>query len=179
MNGFRALGAVSVSAPVGICVAHAVLSRVIRYWGRRSFPPQFVALGAAAIVLIAVTWVSWSTALRYVCESRLDVFCGITYVLLTYGGFSWCYFNVLNASETSLHVHIMTSLLIEGGVSAKELSRKYSAKDMIESRIERMIALGQLMERDGCFVLRSRTLVVVGRVINGWRKILRLRLSPG
>jgi hypothetical protein len=128
--------------------------------------------------VIPVVWVSWSMAFRYISESRLDVYCGIIYVLLTYGGFSFCYFNVLNASETSLHVHIMTELLIEGSISVEDLSRNYGAEDMIDTRIERMIALGQLSESGGYFVVNRRTLVVVGRVINNWRRILRLPLSP-
>src|SRR3954468_19837483 len=105
-----------IAAPIGICLANAVACRVLRIIGFDAAPPQFVTLGAAAIGIVPVLWLSWNLALRETCVGPMSVFCGITYVLLTYGGFSFCYFQVLNASETSLHVHIMMKLLIEGGI---------------------------------------------------------------
>src|SRR6266496_1717221 len=123
MESYLTLGAVMITAPVGICLANAVASRCCRFIGSDTVPPQFITLGAAAIGIVPVLWLSWSLALREISSAPLDILCGITYVLLTYGGFSFCYFHVLNASETSLHVHIMMRLLIEGGISGKELSR--------------------------------------------------------
>jgi len=99
-------------------------------------------------------------------------------VLIAYNGFGFCYFHVLNASETSLSVHIIMELLVEGKFTSGELTRRYSATQMIATRIERMITLGQLREKDGYFVSSNSTLVIAGKLMNLCRTTLGMPLIP-
>jgi hypothetical protein len=78
-----------------------------------------------------------------------------------------------------LHVNILMRLLVGGEMRPEELARIYGVKDMISARIDRMIALGQLEEKGGRYFLCNKSLIVVGRTINIWRRILGLPLSPG
>jgi hypothetical protein len=128
---------------------------------------------------VPVAWLSWVIAFEKSSSGELGVFCGICYVLLTYNALAFCYLNFLNASETSLHVHILMTLLLEGSIPFDDLTKRYGAREMIGARIERMIAFGQIKEVDGFFVLTGRAhLVTVGKLINQWRRVLRLPLSP-
>jgi len=133
-----------------------------------------VAIGNGPII-----WASWVGALRGLDGSPWELACGIAYVVLTYNMLGFCYLSVLNASETSLHVHILMMLWREVRIASAQLTQKYSAQEMISVRVDRMISLGQLKKDGEHFVLASRALVLTGQVLNGWRRILGLPLSPG
>jgi hypothetical protein len=178
MTDYLALGVILVCAPVGLLLLHAVVSRGLRRFGNTSVPPQFVVLCTAVAGNIPVLYVAWEAVLKNYLGQPLDVLCGLMYVVLTYNCCCYLYFGILNLSETSLHVNILIRLLIEDGMAEQELSRLYGVKEMISARIERMIALGQLKEKDDRYFLGNGTLVLIGRLINIWRRILSLPLSP-
>jgi hypothetical protein len=178
MTGNLALAGILVCAPVGLFVVNAIVSRALRYCGKASVPPQFVSLCTALAGNLPVLYFAWGAALKNLAGHPLDLFCGLAYVVLTYNCCCYLYFCILNLSETSLHVNILMRLLISGGTRQEELAGIYGVKDMIGARIDRMIALGQLKEQDGRYVTGNRTLVLIGRVVNIWRRILSLPLSP-
>ncbi len=179
MKNSTALAAILTGAPVGLFVAHAVVSRILRYCGYGSVPPQVVGLATAAAGNLPVVFLAWEAALKSSAGNSIDAFYGIAYVLLTYNACCYGYFCVLNLSETSLHVNILMRLLTGGGTRPEQLAHMYGVEEMISARIDRMIALGQLQEKGGRYFLGNGTLVLVGRVINLWRRILRLPLAPG
>jgi hypothetical protein len=158
---------------------HAALSRAVRYFGHASAPPQTVALGAIVVGNIPVAYLAWHFALKNLAGNLPELLSGFVYVLLTYNACCFCYLNALNVTETSLHVNILMRLLVGGEMRPEELARIYGVKDMISARIDRMIALGQLEEKGGRYFLCNKSLIVVGRTINIWRRILGLPLSPG
>jgi len=178
MTGPIALTVILVVSPIGLLVGQAILSRLLRATGA-DVAPQLVALGTILIGNGVVGFLAWGFCLGTSCSGRLEMLCGLIYTLLVYNALCFCYLNVLNASETSLHVHIIMTVLLEGNVRPENLAAKYGAKEMIASRIDRMIALGQISERDGRFVLdKGALLVTIGKGINVLRRTLRLPLSP-
>jgi hypothetical protein len=125
---------------------------------------------------IPVMYLAWKLVLQ--SFPLVDMLGGAAYVLLTYNACCFCYFWLLNVTETSLHVNILMRLLAGGGASPQELASRYSVQDMIDARIERMQSLGQLEERDGRYFLGDRTFLYVGSVYDRWRKILGMPLNP-
>jgi hypothetical protein len=173
------LAAILIGALVSLVMLHAIVSRAVRLLGYESIPPQTVALGTILVGNTFAAYLAWEVVLSNLGGNVLEILCGFIYVLLTYNAYCFCYFNTLNLSETSLHVNILMRLLVRNGMPTEELKSIYGVKDMISARIDRMVALGQLKEKDGRFFLRNDALVIIGRAINTWRKILGLPLSPG
>jgi hypothetical protein len=178
MNGSVALAAILISAPVGLFLLHALVSRIVRYCGYRSAAPQIVAACTAGLGNVPVVYLAWEMALKNVAANPLEVICGLAYVLLTYNACCFGYLCFLNLSETSLHVNILMRLLVGGGMPPEELARIYGVEEMIGARIDRMVAMGQLTQQEDRYFLGNRTLVLVGRVLNTCRRILGLPLSP-
>lgn len=166
-----------LGSTLGICIVHAVLTRVLRFIGR-SIAPQLVVLTAILLGNIPIVWLAFNLVFREFAGNFSDIACGITYVVLTYNALGFCYFCVLNLSEGSLHVHILMDLLLSGRMQKDELDARYDVNTMINARVERMIALGQLRGQNGLFVVNNRGLLTVGRVLHIWRKLLKLPLSP-
>ena len=179
MTGYPALAMILIGAPVGVCIVHAIASRTIRYFGYGSVPPQSFALFTSILGNVPVLYLAWEAVPNGLLGNPLEIICGLAYVLVTYNTSCFLYFNLVNLTETSLHVNILMRLLVGGGTRPEELSRIYGVKDMISARIDRMIALGQLREKDERYFLCNSTLVIIGRAVNTWRKILGLPLSPG
>jgi hypothetical protein len=178
MTAYVRLLLLLIASPVAMYVAHIFVSRMVRYL-RSNVAPQIVALCIILIGNIPVVWFAWELALKQVCSGSIDCACAVAYVLLTYNALAFWYLQLLNVSETSLRVHILMELLVEGPIPAVALWKRYSANEMIATRIERMIALGQLTERKGRYVLTSSTvLVTIGRLIHYWRLLLAMPVRP-
>jgi hypothetical protein len=175
---YLALAAIVVCAPIGLFLAHAAASRIARWFGHSAIAPQTVAALTVMVGNIPVAYVTWAAVLKHLEAGVIEVLCGLAYVLLTYNACAFCYLNALNVTETSLHVNILMRIFASGGMALDELTRIYGVRDMISARVHRMIALGQLTEKDGRYFLNNKSLVLVGRVINVWRVILGLPLSP-
>jgi hypothetical protein len=172
------LALIVILAPVGLFVLHAIVSRLVRYGAHGSVAAQTVTVGSIALGNLPLAFVTWELVLKHSTGGLFDALCGFAYVLATYNACCFCYLNVLNVSETSLHVNILMRLLTGGGMKLDDLGKIYGVREMINARIDRMTSLGQLLERDGRYYLNNTTLVRVGRVINAWRRVLRLPLTP-
>jgi hypothetical protein len=166
-----------VASPLAICAIHAVLTRLFAILGR-SVAPQIVALGTVLLGNIPMMWFAWRVVFREFAGDLAAIACGVALVACTYNALGFCYFCLLNLSETSLHVHILIELLLLGPVRPEELAMRYGVSDMMNARVERMIALGQIRSQNGLFVVNSRGLLRVGRIIHFWRKLLGLPLRP-
>jgi hypothetical protein len=168
---------VLMASPLAICVSHAVLTRLFAAIGR-SVAPQIVVLGTVILGNIPMMWFAWSVVFRKFAGDLVAIACGVALVSCTYNALGFCYFCLLNLSETSLHVHILMELLLFGPVRAEDLAIRYGVNDMMNARVERMIALGQIRSQNGLFVVNSRGLLSVGRIIHLWRRLLALPLRP-
>jgi len=167
-----------LASPLAICLVQALFSRLFRLLGLR-VAPQILVLGIVAIGNVAILWLAWKWVFAALTGDWLSIACGLILVLSTYQALSFCYFNLLNLSETSLHIHILMDLLVSGPVPAAELEARYGVKEMMQTRVERMIKLGQLRRSQGDrFVANNRTLLLIGRLIHLWRRVLKLPLSP-
>jgi hypothetical protein len=166
-----------LASPLAVCIIQAALARLIRMADFR-VAPQLLVLTTILLGNVPMVWLTWKLVLRGLPGDWSAVACGVALVLLTYNALGFCYFNLLNLSETSLHVHILMDLLLSGPMPANELAVRYGVSEMMETRIKRMIALGQLRDQGGYFVVNNRGLLAVGRVIHFWRKVLSLPLSP-
>jgi hypothetical protein len=172
-----ALLALLLVSPLAICVIQAVLTRLLRLLGL-SIAPQLQVLGTVLLGNLPMIWLAWKLAFSELASDRAAIACGVTLVVLTYNALGFCYFCLLNLSETSLHLHILMDLLVSGPMPADELAVRYGISEMMEARIERMIALGQLGSQGEYFVVKDGGLLVVGRILHLWRKLLGLPLRP-
>jgi len=164
-------------SPLAICIIQAASTRLFRRLCL-SIAPQLLSLGIVLLGNVPMIWLSWEFGLRIFTRDLSNLVCGAALVVLTYNALGFCYFCLVNLSETSLHVHILMELMLSGTIAMDELLARYGVTEMIDARVDRMIALGQLRSQNGAFVVTSRSLLMVGRIIHFWRKLLRLPLSP-
>ena len=93
----------------------------------------------------------------------------MTYALLAYS-----YFHIFNMGETARRVRMLSELMERGSLSALELKSLYDAAAMLDRRMERLVALGQVRLEGGRVVLKSRMLYRAASVMDWWGRVLGL-----
>jgi hypothetical protein len=179
MNRYLALALLLAGAPLGIYLCHAAMSRLQTICLRVHVPLQFMAVGTILAGNLPILWLARVVALNQLCSTPAEMFWGGCYVLLTYNALGFCYLCCVNLSDTSLHVHVLMTILMSGSIPSDELSERYSVRHILDVRIERMIQWGQITEKNGYFVLTGgRVLTAIGRLLQAWRKVLSLDSRP-
>ena len=92
---------------------------------------------------------------------------------LLYASFCYVYFHWNNMGETARRIRMLRELAgAPGGLSFDELVRRYSAREILERRLERLAAAGQIRETDGRLVLTSRTVLLSARLVGLAKQII-------
>jgi hypothetical protein len=101
------------------------------------------------------------------------------YAALTYSLLAYSYFHIFNMGETARRVRILSELRERGELSAGELKSLYNAASILDRRMERLVALGQVRLEGGRVVLKSRKLYRVASVMDWWGRVLGLPSLKG
>ena len=82
------------------------------------------------------------------------------------------YFATFAISEVSLHMHIMLMILISKKLSIDDIKIEYNKSHMLKERLERLIDLGQVTERNNLYFLNGRLLLYGSRIFDIWKILL-------
>jgi hypothetical protein len=165
------MGVLSPIAGLGAClVGHVVVSRLAPGWPRARGVVVAVLAGLAVMARVdlgargpeAPAAAGWGHVLAW----------GLAYLALAYT----YVFGFFNVSETARRIRLLIELLDAGprGLSLDEVLRVYNARMIVEARLRRMTAAGQLALRDGRYVIRralvlslAKGLVLIKRALLG------------
>jgi hypothetical protein len=155
-----ALLAVVAASPLVIVSFHAAMQRAAP-----GAPPQKVAAAACALCVVPVVGACWLGLGRRDAPA-------LVYAAVTYFAIAYSYFHLFNMSETARRIRILQELRRTGGMREEELRELYTEGDVVGVRLERMVAMGQLVRRGERFVLGGRALYFAARVVLFWRVLL-------
>lgn len=93
--------------------------------------------------------------------------------LVGYLAFFYCYFHFVNLNMTSLRIRVLLEFLdAPDGLSQDDILRLYDARELTARRLVRLVRQGQLVDRDGRFVVRGRSLVAIAAVMDLLKRIV-------
>jgi hypothetical protein len=164
----------SCAAPIGLAanVAASVgLGRLSLSLGpvRR----QFAAFGFGA--LLALAWlVRWLPATGL---APIDIAGHSLLQLAAYAGLGFLFFNVINLNVSSLRIRMLKEYLRVHPTPLPEsvLRARYSARSMLEARLERLAHGGQLAQVDGRYVHRPGAVTAIGHFFAFLQRLLLRR----
>jgi hypothetical protein len=85
---------------------------------------------------------------------------------LAYLSLAYSYFHFFNMSETARRMRLMIELYLSpNGLTPRELMSRYSAEEVVEVRLGRLLSIGQIIERNGRFYKAGRSLGIPIRLI--------------
>jgi len=161
----------------GIVICHMLSYRLMRAAGRRpsAHTSAFAAIAICGAALLLAVGLLTADVLS---ASPSTAVCLLAYVLATYGALAVLYVDVVNIAETSLHMHLLLEIAWSEQPSLEHLVERYSPGRMVEERLHRLTALGQVRLSDGRYQLANRSALRLARAIDLWRTILGLPTSP-
>lgn len=141
------------------CVTHIVLARL--RLGRSPYGPLITGFFVGFIATIAVaSQASIRLAFREadgVALTGLDC--------LIYAALAWCYFHFVNLGIASLRIRVLEEIAEAGGsLDARALRELYNDSQMAEARVQRLLAGGHIVFRDGRFHSGRRAFLAVARM---------------
>jgi len=154
-------------------VTFSPLAIVAVHWiGCRLLPKRAAENGQGFLIALVILMnVPFGLGLSVLSrESALWVF-----ALLIFNCVGYAYFHWFNLTETSRRGKILVTLQEKGELPH---SNTYTS-EQIRTRLERLVRLGQIRrDEDGRYRLRSRSLLAVGRGIEGIRTVLGFEEAP-
>ena len=159
---------VVVAAPViGLataCVAHLILARSLR--GRGPYPPLVIGLGVGAVAAAACALGPLTGKSTPIADiAALQIVDGAAYLALAFG-----YFNFVNLTIASLRIRMLEEIrAADRPLGKADLLARYDTDTVVETRIERLVRGGHLVDRDGRLVTGRRTFLVVARLFEALR----------
>lgn len=101
-----------------------------------------------------------------------------TYFFLIYSFSAYTYFHFFNMSETSRRVRMLNMIAHRSESDLQDLSAIYDDKQMLEVRLNRLVSLGQITERQGRFYPRGRLFVYTAIAFYGFAAALSRPWAP-
>lgn len=86
--------------------------------------------------------------------------------LFTYGSLGYGYFHFINLGETARRIRILREFRESNSMTEGELSSRYNAKEMIDRRVDRLLASGQIIQTDSELKLGRKSVLFMAQVIN-------------
>ncbi len=166
-----------LAIPVAFFAAHVLLSR---YVGRhpRLHAPQVLLVQLALAFNLAVLAGTWLIA-RLEARDAAQTMYMLVFAFLVFNGIAYAYFHFFNMSETARRIRMLLQIRRAGpaGLRVQELERQYSQKDMIETRLDRLVRMNQLsLAPDGRYRVAGNTLLWAGRIMGLWRRLVLRRV---
>jgi len=94
------------------------------------------------------------------------------YLAVVYTGFGYTYFHLFNMSETARRIRILAQGDRSGKIGLDQLAREYTREEMIDIRLRRLVALGEIL-REQDRVRRGRMLLLIpARIVFGFRSLI-------
>lgn len=152
-------------------VIHMLVSWTVRFLRINLMPlvVNFIAIGIGSILIVIYVF---SLPGYYLWRTPLEAFACFMFVFLTLMGFAYAYFATFAISEVSLHMHIILMIYFSKSLSMDAIKKQYSKDYMLTERLQRLIELGQIEERDNRFYLSGNLLLVGSRIFDVWKMLL-------
>lgn len=96
------------------------------------------------------------------------------YSFIVFNCLNYSYFHFFNMSETARRIKILLEIKTKNAISEEELQESYRYEEMIPRRLERLIAMKQVFQKDEKYYLKGKMLFICAIIIYEWRKILGL-----
>ena len=108
-------------------------------------------------------------------ESRayIDIILMLLFGLLVFNCLTYVYFHFFNMSETARRIKILIQLYQNDITSIDELKYEYNPSDMISSRLERLLEMGEItVDKSGGYHINSKILLPIANAFSVMKKLI-------
>jgi hypothetical protein len=95
-----------------------------------------------------------------------------TFLFFVYLLIGYVYFHIFNMSETARRIRILTEIPPTGKIIKIQISRSSPPEEMIATRINRLVALGEIKLEKKSYLINHGFLILPAELLFGFRKLL-------
>lgn len=165
MNAFYPL---VVLAPAVGLATYSISQIVIARWRPECSPYRSLRVGficGLVVVAIIAGWGAHRMAIGINDRVSFLILDALTYLALAF-----CYFNFVNLTVASLRIRLLEGLREAGGSAPTgEILAGYNSRQVVATRLERLLAAGHLVEKKGRLYSGRWPFLFVARVFDGLR----------
>lgn len=149
---------------IGLMLNVLIQNLVLRYAKQIGLLKSvFIGFGGGMVIVFLV---GINISFGWLNLIKMDMLSVIIVNLITYSLFGYCYFHFINLGETARRIRILRELYeSREGLSMKEILEKYSAEEIIEKRISRLIHHGQIVLKDGRYYIGNPSMLFIAKII--------------
>ena len=145
-------------------IVHVVLSRAMPTLPRHRGLAASGLVGLALVVTLALAFTQ-----RYADSIPApDRWGAVVVWALTYLALAYCYvFGLFNLGESARRIRLLVEVQETGhrGLTLEEIQAVYNARVIIELRLQRLVAGGQITEQDGRYFSRRSSMLYVSKLL--------------
>lgn len=142
-------------SPVAVIVCQMVLNRALSDQSAQKLTMHSMALGYGVFFGFMALLPSTDTR-------GLEFY---LYLFLLYSFAAYTYFHVFNMSETSRRIRMLRKIGTTPNADLNSLKDLYNAEDMVNVRLDRLVALGQIRRSDSIYYPKGRLFPVTASVL--------------
>jgi hypothetical protein len=151
--------------PVMLLALQAIATRLLPA-SRSAVFPQRLALACAAVGSVP-------TGLAVHVSSPPGAGAATwVYACIVYGCLAYSYFHLVNMCQTARRIHILCQIFESGPLTVEDVRARYTEDQVIAHRLRRLVASGQIREKNGRLCIRSGVLLAAARFTILWRELL-------
>lgn len=160
---------------LAVCVvAHVVVSRALPGLSHQHGIAMSVLVGCAAVASL----VPWSLQADVARLPAIDLWGSALASVITYVLLAYCYvIGFFNIGESARRIRLLIELEAAGerGLSLAEILTLYNARMIIDSRLQRLLSGGQIIERGGRYFIRGRVMLYAAKALMLLKAVLLKR----
>lgn len=162
---------IAVAPLLGLGV-NTLVQPLVQHLTGRGRPARSLALGFLAGLVTSGALVGW--AVRALGLELLDAGALLALQLLCFAALGYGYFAFVNLNLASIRIRILKEVTGTGdaGLPQSALDELYDEGAMAEGRLERLVAGGHLIERDGRHHRGKATLLQIAGVIEALKWVI-------
>lgn len=141
---------------------------------RRGWLRSFVLGCGAGLLLFAVLvlWARWRPGLLQPHPFK-EFLALVAAGSLAYAACSFFYFSVVNGGKSALRVRLLQELRTRpDGLTMAEILERYPPREMFRTRLERLLAHGQVVLRDGRYRIGSPLVLAIARAVFALKRLV-------
>lgn len=168
-----------LTAPLAGLMGNALLQILIAWIvsGGAHLRTQFLSFGFGMIVtVVTLAGLLWQHPV-----TQADRIGYLLLHVLIYACFGFCFFNMVNANISSLRVRLIKEYLMHDPAPLPDeiVFQRYSSREILEARLARLLAGGQIYATSGRYYVRRGIVVWIGRFFAALRRLLLGASSAG
>ena len=153
------------------CAIQVILVRFLGLYREKALrqkgPVAAAFIGLLPLVGLFLLWL-----LAFSVRDAAAIFWSGFYLVAVYLLMTYVYFHVFNMSETARRIRILAQGHRSGKVVKDEMVQDYSPEQMIDLRVERLEALGEISLRDGRYLPSRMRLLPAARMVFFLRRFI-------